>query len=121
MLLTDVLAMAHTRTHTHTPTPTPHPPPSRHVWFCKTRHVSVLEHGMFLNHMTHVGVTIEILVLLLVVFVPGLNSVMLTASFPGPVWAVSLIYLVYIATVSEWLKRMAREQPQGWISQNLVW
>ena len=91
------------------------------MWFCKTRHVSVLEHGMFENHMTHFGVVVEILVLVLVVFVPGLQSVMSTASFPGPVWAVNLIYLAYIAGVTEWLKGAARKDPSGWVSRNLAW
>ena len=88
---------------------------------CKTRHVSILEHGFFNNPVTLYGVVVEILVLFLVVFVPGLNSVMLTAPFPGPVWAISLIYLVYIFAVTEYTKYKARVDPGGWISQNLVW
>ncbi len=92
-----------------------------HVWFCKTRHVSVLQHDMAQNATTFFGVTIAILVLLLVVFVPGLQAIMLTASFPGPVWACSLIFLVYIACVTEGLKYCARAHPGGWVAQNLVW
>ena len=91
------------------------------MWFCKTRHVSVFEHGFFNNSTTLFGVLIAILVMVIVVFVPGLNAVMLTASFPGPVWAVNLLYLLYIGTITEGLKHQARVDPGGWISRHLVW
>ena len=91
------------------------------MWFCKTRHVSVFDHGFFNNPMTIFGTVLEILVMVIVVFVPGLNSIMFTASFPGPVWAVNLLYLAYIGTVTEALKHQARVNPGSWVSRNLVW
>ncbi len=91
------------------------------MWFCKTRHVSIFEHGFFSNSMTLFGVLVELLVMVIVVFIPGLNTIMITASFPGPVWAVSLLYLLYIACVTEALKHKARVDPGCWVSQNLVW
>jgi len=67
------------------------------------------------------GVIVAILVLLLVVFVPGINQIMFTASFPGPVWAISLLYLLYICLLTEWIKAQSRINPSGWVSRHLCW
>lgn len=91
------------------------------MWFCKTRHVSVFTHGLLDNMVTIYGTAVSVLILLVVIFIPGLNTIMYTLSFPGAVWTVNLIYLLYIGVFTEWIKYQSRTDPNGWVSRNLCW
>ena len=83
--------------------------------------MSVFQHGMLNNHITILGTAVALLIMVVVLFIPALNGIFLTARFPAPVWAINLLYLGYIAGATEWLKRAARVDPKGWVSQHLVW
>jgi hypothetical protein len=38
---------------------------------CKTRHTSIFTHGVWDNPVTFFGVAVEVMIMVLVVFVPG--------------------------------------------------
>ena len=100
-----------------------HPPPHtrRNVWACKTRHTSIFSHGLFDNPVTLFGVCIELLIMVVVVFVPGLQSIMFTAPLPGAVWACHLLFLAYLLAMTEWVKATTRREPAGWVARSLAY
>lgn len=53
-----------------------------HVWYCKTRNLSIFQHGLFRNEFTIWGVAIEICLIILVIFPPSSNAIFFTRPFP---------------------------------------
>jgi hypothetical protein len=91
------------------------------VWVCKTRHTSIFTHGVLDNSITLFGVAVEILIMVLVVFLPGLQGIMFTASFPSAVWACHLVFAAYVVAMSEAVKAATRRDPTGWVARNLAY
>ena len=91
------------------------------MWVCKTRHTSIFTHGVWDNPVTFFGVAVEVMIMVLVVFVPGLQTIMFTASFPPAVWACHLVFAVYVIGMSEWVKAATRRDPTGWVARNLAY
>jgi len=42
--------------------------PSRHIWMCKTRQVSIFKHGLFKNPVTIYGTFIAVTVALIIIY-----------------------------------------------------
>ena len=92
-----------------------------HVFVCKTRFVSIFEHGFFSNPITLGGCACELALAVFFVYVPSLQPFFFTNALVGAFWLCSLVYAAFIFTFSEWVKKQARERPAGWAATNLAW
>ena len=97
------------------------------IWMCKTRQMSLFQHGIQ-NPMTVYGVTIEIMILMLIVFVPGLQDVFNTNGEKVMSSNEYALYFVpWVGTlVSLWVfcesrKYWTRKYPTGKVAKLLMW
>jgi len=97
------------------------------IWMCKTRQMSLFQHGIE-NPMTIYGVVIEIMILMLIVFVPGLQGVFNTngedvisrsdyALYFVP-WVGILVSLWVFCESRKW---WTRKYPTGKVAKLLMW
>lgn len=97
------------------------------IWMCKTRQMSLFQHGVQ-NSMTIYGVIIELMILMLIVFVPALQVVFTTNGedlfdkkdyvFYFLPWIGSLITLWTYCEVRKW---WTRQYPTGKVAKLLMW
>jgi len=92
-----------------------------HVWFCKTRFVPLLSHGIFNNMQLNYGVIIELAIMLVVIYVPGSQPFFGTSGFPGKFWAIQFVSFGILLLASEPRKIWARNHPEGWVAHHLLW
>ena len=97
------------------------------IWMCKTRQMSLFQHGIN-NPMTVYGVTIEIMILMLIVFVPGLQDVFNTNGEKVMSRNEYALYFVpWVGTlVTLWVfcesrKYWTRKYPTGKVAKLLMW
>ena len=97
------------------------------IWMCKTRQMSLFQHGIN-NPMTVYGVTIEIMILMLIVFVPGLQDVFNTNGEKVMSRNEYALYFVpWVGTlVTLWVfcesrKYWTRKYPSGKVAKLLMW
>jgi len=93
-----------------------------HIFLAKTRFASVFHHGLFGNVVLLYGVVIEVILIMLLVFTPGVQDFFGTAAFPGRFWACVLLVwgvLLIFCEGKRWLYRVhgARIPHSEW----LVW
>jgi len=92
-----------------------------HIFLCKTRCITIFEHGIFNNLVMNYGVLVEIGLIIIIVFVPWLNTILLTnPSFPGKYWALVLISHLALFIYSEPRKYFARKFPNSVINRYLM-
>ncbi|KAJ0392625.1 hypothetical protein ATCC90586_010877 [Pythium insidiosum] len=84
-----------------------------HVWMCKTRRVSIFRHGISSNHTMIYGAIVAIALLVIFVYVPGLQSIMGAADVDYVPWLIALGAGLVIWTYSESLKAAARRSTVG--------
>lgn len=87
----------------------------------KTRIVSLASHGVADNSVTIFGVTVAILIMVILVFVPGLSPIFFTGALGGPVWPVTLIYGAWMLAFTEAVKWAARTDPHGFVARHVAW
>eukprot|EP00892_Ulva_mutabilis_P001291 jgi/Ulvmu1/11162/UM071_0046.1 len=95
-----------------------------HIWFCKTRRVSVFKHpGLYENRITYYGVFVALAVMILCTYVPWLqDNVFFTANPPGvQAWVPHFFFLAFIAIYTEGTKAFARKNPNAWFTKWFVW
>ena len=92
-----------------------------HVWLCKTRVTSIFEHGVFENKVTLIGVSIALFLVLIVVFIPGLQYIFMTGSLRGVIWPVHLIFPTFMLCYTEATKFMVRNYPDSTWATSLGW
>jgi sodium/potassium-transporting ATPase subunit alpha len=63
-----------------------------HVWICKTRSVSIFEHGVFANQVTLIGVAVALFTAAIFVYIPAVQPYFQTSGLAGPVWAYSVSF-----------------------------
>nr|CAI99409.1 P-type ATPase [Pythium aphanidermatum] len=84
-----------------------------HVWMCKTRRSSIFKHGLFKNTSMIYGTAVELLLLVVLVYVPGVQD------FMGAMPADYVPWLIGFGTgsitwlYSETIKSLARSQPRN--------
>lgn len=83
------------------------------IWMCKTRHVSVFKHGIFKNVVMLYGVLVEFLLLMLFIYVPGLQDVMETENVSWYGWLPFVGTVVTLWTVVEVRKYFYRRHPDN--------
>ena len=95
-----------------------------HIWFCKTRRVSIFSHhGVYSNKVTFYGVAIALLIMLLCTYVPALqDNVFYTANPPAiSAWVPHFFFLAFILPYSEGIKWIARTYPNSQATKYLSW
>jgi sodium/potassium-transporting ATPase subunit alpha len=95
-----------------------------HIWFCKTRRMSVFQHsGMLGNRVTIYGVLIAVGIMLLCTYVPWLQDHVFYNADPVAVaaWVPHFFFLAFILVYSESTKWYARNNPDAWVVRKLIW
>lgn len=93
-----------------------------HIWLCRTTTVSVFTHGVFSNRVTNVGVLVAIGLGCLVVYTPGLQTVV-HAQPPDSLLILyaSLAVAAVLWTFTEGRKFITRNYPEFSINKYLAW
>ena len=84
-----------------------------HVWVCKTRRASIFRHGVMNNAATVYGTMVELCLLVILVYVPGVQDVMGAAPVDYVPWLIGAGSGVLTWIYSESIKYYARRQPHG--------
>jgi sodium/potassium-transporting ATPase subunit alpha len=92
-----------------------------HVWFTKTRYLSIVQHPVLSNVVTNVGVLVEVGIMCIIVYVPAIQSAFNTDTVPGVYWAFSLISLGFICVHNEVRKWLHRHYPHSCVARALTW
>lgn len=97
-----------------------------HVWMCKTRRSSIVRHGIFNNATMIYGTLIEVLLLIILVYVPGVQEFMGARSPDYVPWLIACATGVITWTYSESMKYTARHQDpdtaeKSFVTRFLAW
>lgn len=92
-----------------------------HIWLCKTRFLSIFTHGLMRNEFTLWGVTIEICLIILVIFPPSSNDIFGSRPFPPRFWALIVIAPAALFLWQEGRKWWVRRHPNGFIAKRVNW
>jgi sodium/potassium-transporting ATPase subunit alpha len=92
-----------------------------HVWFCKTRRLSVFEHPTLSNVVTDVGVVFSLALLCFIVYVPYVQAFFFTSNVDSIYWAYTLISLASFFAFNELRRLLVRTRPRWIISKALTW
>jgi sodium/potassium-transporting ATPase subunit alpha len=92
-----------------------------HVWFCKTRRLSVFKHPTLSNPVTDVGVIFSLAVLCFIIYVPYVQTFFFTQDVDPVYWAFTLIALAAFLVFSELRRLLARNRPNWMITKILTW
>ncbi|KAG7386827.1 ATPase Na K transporting alpha [Phytophthora pseudosyringae] len=84
-----------------------------HIWMVKTRRTSVVKANPFKNTVTIYGAAIEILIVVLVVYVPGFQSFFGTAAADYVPWLIGCCTGILTCLYSETIKVLARREVPG--------
>ena len=92
-----------------------------HIWLCKTRFMATLKHGLFNNVVMIYGVAIEILLILIFIFVPKVNSLLVgSPDFPFRYWVVFFAPWAVMGVVQEGRKYLSRKYPNNYFLVNYI-
>lgn len=91
-----------------------------HIWMCKTRRISLFQHGIT-NLSTIVAVIVEICLVAVFIYVPGVNFVLGVSPPTGYVYLAPLILGVLIWGFNEWRKFHIRNWPRTILAKVLKW
>ncbi|KAK0412541.1 hypothetical protein QR680_006270 [Steinernema hermaphroditum] len=91
-----------------------------HIWMCRTRKSSIFTHG-FRNIATFLAVISMIVVLVLLVYVPGLREGMGSSPPPSEVWAFSFGVAAVLLLFNEGRKFFIRRSPYNRIVRLFKW
>jgi magnesium-transporting ATPase (P-type) len=95
-----------------------------HIWFVKTRRVSVVKHpGVYKNRITFYGVFISLAIMIVATYVPWLQDNVFYVSGPPGLqgWVPHFFFLAYCLVYTETTKAYARKCPNTWITRKFVW
>lgn len=91
-----------------------------HIWFCRTLQDSIFNHG-FRNTICNYGVILEVAVLNLIVWVPGLQDFFLTVNLDGAYWVYWIGTWLSLLCFTELRKYWTRKYPKGKIAKIFLW
>jgi len=92
-----------------------------HIWMCKTRNVSMFDHGLLRNDYTLYGVVIEICLIILIIFPPSSNTILFSQPFPPRFWALIVISPFVLFCWQEGRKWYVRHNKHSWIAEKVHW
>jgi len=84
-----------------------------HIFMCKTRFVSIFRHGWFNNVVLLYGITIEICLIILIVFTPSSHLIFQSMDFPGRFWPILFLSWFSFFAFHESAKWLKRNYPQN--------
>jgi len=84
-----------------------------HIFMCKTRFISIFRHGVFNNIVLLYGVTIEICLMVLIIFVPSSHTIFQSNDFPGEFWPILFLSWFSFFVLHEGAKWLKRTYPQN--------
>jgi len=86
-----------------------------HIWHCKTRAQSLFTHGIFENVVMLYGVSLEVAIIVIIMFIPACETFFSVNIFPGKFWPMILFGSGVITIISEtrkWIyRRYHKEKP----------
>lgn len=91
-----------------------------HIWFCRTRKGAFFSPG-FRNMVLNYGVVVEVAILCLIVFTPGLQTLFSTRGTEGIMWLIPLGSLIGFGLYSEIVKWFARNRKDSCAARWLAW
>lgn len=83
-----------------------------HVFMCKTRIASVFNHPFWANNAMVLGVVIEIFMIILFIFIPVINVILVGKPFYGPIFALPFTAWLYLLIVCELRKKLTRDHQE---------
>eukprot|EP00735_Rhodelphis_limneticus_P007726 TRINITY_DN2033_c0_g1::TRINITY_DN2033_c0_g1_i1::g.21781::m.21781 TRINITY_DN2033_c0_g1::TRINITY_DN2033_c0_g1_i1::g.21781 ORF type:complete len:787 (+),score=348.10,sp/P18907/AT1A1_HORSE/53.47/0.0,Cation_ATPase_C/PF00689.16/1.2e+04,Cation_ATPase_C/PF00689.16/9.6e-43,Hydrolase/PF00702.21/1.4e-32,Hydrolase_like2/PF13246.1/8.8e-23,HAD/PF12710.2/6.5e-16,E1-E2_ATPase/PF00122.15/2.8e-12,Hydrolase_3/PF08282.7/0.91,Hydrolase_3/PF08282.7/0.002 TRINITY_DN2033_c0_g1_i1:201-2363(+) len=84
---------------------------------CKTRRLSIFEHG-FANNFLNAGFVSETVLSILLTYVPFLNLILQTRALEGIHWLPSIPFAVLAFVYDELRKKQIRDNPGGWVESH---
>eukprot|EP00042_Codosiga_hollandica_P057859 m.863267 g.863267 ORF g.863267 m.863267 type:complete len:1278 (+) comp59699_c0_seq1:464-4297(+) len=91
-----------------------------HIWMCQTTRISWFNHRRD-NVMMFYGVVLEILLLIIFVYIPGIQTALGSGNADYKPWVVTLFTGATIWIYNEWRKKKAREDPNGKVAEWTFW
>jgi magnesium-transporting ATPase (P-type) len=92
-----------------------------HIWWCKTRTVSVFEHGIFNNRYINIGVIIEVAIVVFLIYVPPMQDIFLTNTMTIIYWLPFLGTGFLLFAYNESRKYFIKANPSSKLSQMMLW
>jgi len=91
-----------------------------HIWMCKTRNQSVFKHG-FHNVIMNVGVPFSAAIMIIIVYVPKVQTFFGAEVVPIQFWIPVVISIIVIWIYAEVRKYFTRRKPRNRIVKALSW
>ncbi|MEW5308972.1 MAG: hypothetical protein WDW38_000890 [Sanguina aurantia] len=91
------------------------------IYLCKTRRASLFTHGPFTNMVTTYGLLISIATVIIVIYVPVLDSYFMARPTTVLAWLPQFIFPTILLPYTEWVKYLARSAPSCWVARHLAW
>jgi sodium/potassium-transporting ATPase subunit alpha len=92
-----------------------------HIWNCRTRFVSIFEHGLFTNKYTNIGVVLEVIILVIIIYtLPG-HFIAQSMNVPGRYFYAAIFLCGTIFLYCEVRKLICRTFPNSCITKCLAW
>ena len=92
-----------------------------HVFLCKTRIVSIFEHGILGNPVTIGGVACALFTAVFFIYVPGVQPYFFTNSLFGAIWLCSGVFALVMGMYTEYVKHQVRHHPDSFVAKQLAW
>ncbi|KAF1319924.1 putative hydrolase, partial [Globisporangium splendens] len=92
-----------------------------HVWMCKTRRVSIFEHGLFNNAVMIYGTLLSVSIAVILTYVPSIQDVMGSASADYVPWLTALGTGTITWVYREGTKTIARRDESSFVARHLTW
>eukprot|EP00048_Salpingoeca_helianthica_P021743 m.14196 g.14196 ORF g.14196 m.14196 type:complete len:1391 (-) comp6355_c0_seq1:24-4196(-) len=92
-----------------------------HIFMCKTRRLSLYTHGIWNNAVMIYGVGLEVALILIFIFIPKLNSLLVGLPFPSRFWPMFLAPWAALVVYNEGRKYLGRRDPNGFFAKYINW
>lgn len=92
------------------------------VYLCKSRNAYLFQRRMFFNNVIMIyGVAIQVALVIIFMFTPGLNSLLIGQPFPGPFWPIFLLSWLTIILIAESRKFYCHRYPDSRWARIINW
>jgi len=91
-----------------------------HIFLCRTREVSIFNHGFTTNVVLLYGVIIEVCLILLIIFPPSSHLIFGSSTFPPSFWPLVFVSWAALFILHESVKYVRRNFPHSLIGKYLL-
>jgi len=89
-----------------------------HVFLIRTRTQPILKHGLFRNMVSNYGVMVELCLIIIFIFVPGVNGVLqYNYHIPIGIWLIFLVGWVALIILNEGVKYIIRNKKSQFVEK----